>query len=143
MLIPGQGQKDITHNEALLSLDLLVQPVVRGRNALLPPQEVSEGMCWLIPEGAGGAWSGRANHIAGWTAGGWRFVPTDDGWSLWVADEGVFVRRQGDDWEEVRGMPDPGMGVDAPSGGSIVDAEARAAILALIDRLVSQGVINS
>lgn len=142
LLVPGQGQKDITHNEALLSLDMLVQPVVHSRSVALPPETVSEGACWLVPEGAGGAWSGKAGCIAGWTAGGWRFHPANDGWSLWVADEAVAVRRRGGGWERVREMPNPGAAVATPSGGSVVDAEARAAIAALIDRLAAQGVLE-
>lgn len=142
LLVPGQGQKDVTHNEALLSLELLVQPVVRSRTMLLPPETVAEGACWLVPEGASGAWNGQAHSIAGWTAGGWRFAPTDDGWMLWVADEAAAVRRQGDHWEQVREMPSPAAAVGAPSGGSVVDAQARSAIVALIGRLVNQGLLE-
>ena len=78
LLIPGQGQKDITHNEALVSLDLLVQPVVQSRTTQQPPETVAEGACWLVPEGAGGPGAGRRIRSP---AGGWRLaVPDNERW---------------------------------------------------------------
>lgn len=141
LLIAGQGQKDITHNEAILALDMLVQPVVRSRSVLSPPASAAAGECWLVPAAAEGAWAGKEHCLAGWTAGGWRFLPTDEGWLLWVADEATVVRRHADGWKPVRGFQDPAAAIAAPTGGTVVDGEARTAIAALIDRLAVQGII--
>ena len=143
LLVPGQGQKDVTHNEALLALDMLVQPVVRSRAVVQPPETASNGQCWLVPEGAEGAWNGKTHCLAGWTAGGWRFLPTETGWSFWVEDEGTAVRRRGNAWEQIRELGQPGAAIEIPFGGSVADAEARVAIAALIGRLIAQGVLES
>lgn len=139
LLVPGQGQKDITHNEALLQLDMLVQPVVLTASALVAPENREAGACWLVPPGAGSDWAGRDGEIACWTSGGWRFVVPREGWTVWVADEAVALRRVGGIW---RNHPSVGAPVVPPSGGAVVDAEARIAINALLDRLRDSGVIG-
>lgn len=143
LLIPGQGQKDITHNEALFGLDMLVQPVVQGRARLSPPETISQGECWLVPAGADGDWAGKLDCIASWTSAGWRFVATEVGWSLWVVDESVAIRRKPGGWERIQEIALPGASVGLPAGGSVVDAQARSAIASVIHRLVGLGLIEA
>lgn len=138
LLVPGQGQKDVTHNEALVLLDILVQPVVQSASVAVPPEAVMEGMCWLVPQNASGIWGNRAGAMACWTAGGWRFVEASEGWIVWVVDQGVAMRHQQGAWQQVTTAGTP---VVSPAGGSVVDVEARGAIDAILDRLVSAGVI--
>lgn len=143
LLIPGQGQKDMTHNEALQSLDVLVQAVVVSRSVVSPPETVSEGECWLVPEGATGAWTGKEHCIAGWTLGGWRFLPAAEGWYFWVTDESIGVRRSGAGWKKAKDIPEAGDPVASPSGGTVQDVEARATIASIIDRLAMLGLIGT
>ncbi|WP_245306930.1 MULTISPECIES: DUF2793 domain-containing protein [unclassified Rhizobium] len=57
-ILPSQAQKHVTHNEALQRLDAIVQLSIAGEPSL-PPSDASEGQCYLVAEGAGGAWSGK------------------------------------------------------------------------------------
>ena len=139
LLIPGQGQKDITHNEALAMLDIVVQPVVQSASQLIPPA-ASEGECWLVPDGSTGEWAAHAGALACWTSGGWRYASASEGWTAWVVVEAVRFRRH-----DGRGQRDmiAGSSVALPEGGAIVDAEARVAIAAILDRLRIGGLIEA
>lgn len=133
---PGQAQKEMWHNEALLTLDLLVQAsvVAVGRND--PPAAPAIGEAWVVGATPSGAWDGRAASVAGWTAGGWRFVPPAEGMAVWSVADGIPVRFVGGAWTTGR-QPE----IAAPAGGVTVDAEARAAIAAVLETLRAQGLI--
>lgn len=139
-LVPGQGQKDVTHNEALLMLDMLVQPVVQSASRSVPPDAAAEGQCWLVPMEADGTWVGRAGALACWTAGGWRYATASEGWSVWVAEEGFTLRRHNGVWQR---FPAPSAPVPSPVGGNIVDEEARSAIREILDRLSAAGLVEA
>src|SRR3546814_2537312 len=57
-----------------------------------PPAAPAIGDCWIIGAAPVGAWAGQAHAIAGWTAGGWRFVAPVDGLCAWVETAGVPAR---------------------------------------------------
>lgn len=140
LLIPGQGQKDVTHNEALAMLDMLVQPVVLSASEVFPPEAVADGQCWLIPGEATGPWTGRGGAVACWTSGGWRFATPSEGWTVWVIDEQARWRLHGGGW--VRDLV-AGAGIASPSGGAVVDTEARFAIDMILDGLRASGMIQA
>lgn len=141
LLAAGQGQKDVTHNEALLALDGLVQPAVEVRSLSIPPSTPLSGQCWLVPAGATGAWTGRTDLLACWSAGGWRFLVVPEGATVWVKSEALRVRRLASGWAVEAGSVAPLAAIAAPSGGSVIDLEARAALLALIGVLGDLGLI--
>lgn len=69
LLVAGQAQKEVTHNEALLLVDALLHANVRSRardEAVTP----GPGDSWIVPDGAGGDWRGKAGALATWTEGG-------------------------------------------------------------------------
>ena len=45
-----------------------------------------------------GAWAGHADALAGWTGGGWRFVPAREGMTVWTAGAGGFARYESGAW---------------------------------------------
>lgn len=142
LLVPGQGQKDVTHNEALLKLEMLVQPVAQSATLQEPPVAPTDGGCWLVPAGATGAWSSKDGCIAMRVSGGWRFADPEIGWSVWVADTARLVRRNAGGWEEAKAFFEPGNAIGLPSGGNVVDAEARACIASILDRLTGLGLVE-
>ena len=88
LLAMAQAQKEVTHNEALTLLDLLVQPVVEAGPLAAPPPSPGAGQGWIVGAGATGDWSGREGALALWTAGGWRFVAPSAGMrTLRLSDE--------------------------------------------------------
>lgn len=92
LLMPSQAQKHVTHNEALQRLDALVQLSVISRVYTAPPAGASEGDCYVVPAGATGDWSGQADALALFQAGGWQLIPPGAGWIAYVQDEAQLVR---------------------------------------------------
>jgi hypothetical protein len=141
LLVPGQGQKDVTHNEALLALDAMVQPIALSRSIAEPPANPGAGDGWVVPEASTGAWSGASGQLATWTAGGWRLYPLPEGARVWVIDEGRSLRRADGGWVPEVPFGAPAASVAGPGGGTVVDVEARAAIHMVLDRLRELGLI--
>ncbi len=105
-LIDGaQAQKHVTHNEALLLLDALVQLAVLDRDLTAPPGAPGEGERWLVAVGATGAWAGHDHAIAAWQAGGWVFSAPQPGWLAYVLDEGALVAWTGSAWVDAVAAP--------------------------------------
>lgn len=141
LLVAGQGQKDITHNEALLALDALVHANVVSRVVAAPPAQPGLGDCWLIPDGASSVWAGAAGGMACWTVGGWRLLALPEGGLVWVEDEARRVRKAGSGWVADAPFGAPAAPVVEPEGGIVVDAEARAALRLMLDRLRQLGLL--
>lgn len=154
MLRAGQAQKEMTHNEALLLLDALVGGAVMAAGLDHPPSSPESGQCWILGAAPEGAWQGNAYAVAAWTAGGWRFLAPREGMRLWAgAGRGFMLFRSGE-WHfgeahgklfvegiQVVGKRVPG--VAEPEGGMVVDGQARAAIVAVLEALRMHGLIAS
>lgn len=153
LLASGQAQKEVTHNEALMLADALVQPVVEAVAPAAIPASPAPGQCWIVGNGAGGAWSGHDNAIACWTEGGWRFVASREGMSAWSLSDTLPARREADGWalgrveatsvriggKMVVGVQQPA--IANPAGGAIIDAEVRVALAAILAALTAHGLI--
>lgn len=153
LLFAGQAQKEIFHNEALWRIDMLVGGAVESADMAMAPANPVIGACWIVGAGADGEWEGHVDAIACWTEGGWRFVPPRVGLSVLVSDRGHSMTFDGMAWADDALRAD-GLYVDggrvvgpqqaainAPGGGSTVDAEARAAVSAILGVLRSHGLI--
>ena len=149
----GQAQKDVTHNEALTALDLLVQAAVIAVGIDDPPTAPAPGEAWVVGATPSGAWAGHAGAIAGWTTGGWRFLSPCEGTEVWCEADACGARYRGGAWETgvlrgttllIDGTPvvgARGAAIAAPSGGATVDAQARAAVAAILTALRDHGLI--
>ncbi|MGK2909654.1 MAG: DUF2793 domain-containing protein [Sphingobium sp.] len=152
-LMAGQAQKELTHNEALALLDIATCPAAESADVAVPPSGATPGQCWIVAAGASGAWAGRTDEIAGWTASGWLFVAPITGMEVWVADRGGAVRWSGSAWHDgalradglyhgnVQVVGARGAAIAGPTGGSVIDAESRAAIDAILAMLQLHGMI--
>lgn len=95
-LMPSQAQKHVTHNEALVVLDSVVQLSVADRDRTAPPLDAQEGQRYIVAPDATGDWAGHDGKIACYLDDGWRFLDPKEGWLAWVdADGKLFVRRHG------------------------------------------------
>ncbi len=153
LLAAGQAQKELAHNEALLLLDLIGQPVAQSADLTVPPGSPAAGQCWIVAPSASGDWAGMDGALAGWTDNGWRFAVPGEGWRAWVADRSQSMRFDGSAWtdEEARAdgyfvagdrvLAERQAAIANPAGGALVDDEARAAILAILAALRSHGLI--
>lgn len=153
-IVPGQAQKEVWHNEALALLDVALHAAVETAPTPTPPAAPAPGQCWLVGAAATGAWAGRDFRVAAWSASGWRFVAPTPGMTAWNKAAGHWLYWTGTEWSDgavpaarlvVDGVQVVGRrrgGIASPSGGSIIDGEARAAITTIIETLMSHGLID-
>jgi len=127
-LLPGQGQKHITHNEALQTLDALVQPVVESRIVAAPPGTPLEGEAWLVPANATGTWAGHGGEIAAWQANAWHFLDPAPGWTLYCLADSALLVFDGVGWTPLAsagaGLTHLGINTDADSTNRLAVAGA-------------------
>lgn len=154
LLVPGQAQKEVFHNEALTLIDTLLHGCVEGALAAEPPVNPQRGASWIVADAAVGAWAGKAGAIATWTDGGWRFVAPRAGTLIWNRSAGLWLHHDGLGWrtgevpaagifiggQQVVGPRQPP--VASPSGGMTIDQEARSAIAQITAVLMSHGLID-
>lgn len=154
LLLSGQAQKEMSHNEALVQIDLGLHAAAISSGDNVPPAGPSLGDCYIVGGSPTGAWTGHAKGLAGWTEGGWRFLAPPEGMRLWLSEEQQFALFRDGDWHLgevhgkvfVEGEQVVGARSDAiaePFGGEVVDAEARAAIVAVLEALRSHGLVES
>lgn len=151
----GQAQKEFTHNEALQTLDLMVAGAVEGEPVATPPASPVLGACYIVAEGATGEWAGKAQCVAGWTSGGWRFIEPPEGATLYVRSTGTRAAFRNDAWEvgQVRGaaliigdeqvVGSRSEAISSPFGGTTIDSEARASVNSILDALRQHGLIET
>lgn len=151
----GQAQKEFTHNEALQTLDALVAGTVEGPAAMTPPASPVLGSSYLVAEGATDAWAGKSQCVAAWTSGGWRFIAPVEGMTLYERTSDTFAVFRSGAWEIgilrgsalfVGGQQVVGArsaAIASPSGGTVVDAEARTTIDDILNTLRQHGLIGA
>ena len=153
LLAAAQAQKEVTHNEAIALIDLLVNPVVQSIAQVNIPAAPQPGQAWIVGNGATGVWTGNTNKIAGWTINGWRFIAPAEGMSLWSLSDAAAVQFNGIAWAiatlsgqqvSIGGNKVLGARLGAiagPAGGAIIDAEARTVIGLILTMLNTHGLI--
>ena len=153
LLIAGQAQKEIYHNEALQRIDACVAPCVVAPASASVPAGPAVGDCFLVGSGAAGAWAGQDQALAMFSAGGWRFVAAREGLRVWVtstSSDAVF--RSGEwDYGSVRGarliiggttvVGTQQGAIGAPAGGTVIDSQGRTAIGQILVALRAHGLI--
>lgn len=153
-LFAGQAQKELFHNEALTLVDALLHGQVESADEAAPPASPAIGACWIVAPGGTGAWSGRTGSVACWTEGGWRFITPRAGLALWVSDRGHRLCHDGADWHDAalredglymaghRVVGERMAAIAGPVGGAVIDGEARAAIVQILNALANHGLIG-
>lgn len=134
LLFSGQAQKEITVNEALVLADALLHCAIEGMTDD-PPASPVDGTAWLVGPSPTGDWAGQAGQIACRQLGNWLFVAPRDGLKVLDRSTDQEIRYSGAWLAPVA--------PSAPTGGTTVDAEARAALSDLLDRLAEAGVLQA
>ncbi len=135
LLAAGQAHKELFHNEALTLLDLLTDISVLEISddpALLTP---AAGDCWLIGSSPLAEWEDYSDHIAGWSAGGWRFISPRESMRIFIANIGGLAVFRNGAWQVAEQ-------VFSPAGGSVIDNEARTAIESILASLQTFGLMR-
>lgn len=153
LLVPGQAQKELFHNEALQSLEMMVQPIVEGLPMNDPPTAPYLGKMYLVGPAPTAEFGGHRDAIACWTEGGWRFREAFEGLEITTGPSGARARFCSGEWrfgvveaasvrvngEQVLSARQPAI-ADA-LGGSVVDEQARSALAAVLMALREHGLI--
>ncbi len=131
MLFAGQAQKEFALNQSLMIIDALLQKSIATTLAA-PPQTAEPGATYRIADNASGEWAGHENELATIVGGSWLFVPPSEGMSVYdrTARQNLFY----DEGWQTAETP------SAPTGGAVIDTEARATLAALVDALRSIGI---
>jgi hypothetical protein len=88
-----------------------------------------------VASGATGEWAGQDGKLAAWQSGNWLLTTPSDGMRVFDRSTGQLLLYR-DGWQRPAA---PAL----PSGGSVVDAEARAAIADLVATLAEAGILPS
>lgn len=153
LIVPGQAQKEMFHNESLSAIDALLHAAVESVGSNTPPAAPEEGRSWIIGAASEGAWAGQARAVASWTAGGWRFQAPVEGLSVRVRPDGLRAEWDGSAWrvgdvaaarlvvdgKQVVGARGPA--IPEPSGGTTVDEQARSGLAAVLAALRAHGLV--
>lgn len=126
LLAVSQAQKEITHNEALAIIDVLLHTAIEGILATVPAvADADMGKCWLVGASPTGIWNGKAGFIAAYVGGSWRYIAPQDGMRIWNRASASHLFRIDGQWLDGPSIPNP-------SAGTVVDVEARATLLAIL-----------
>ena len=154
-LAAGQAQKEVVHNEAVQLLDLIVAAAVEDEPLAVPPANPQVGAIYIVAPGATGEWSGKDLSLAGYTAGGWRFVAPREGTLAYIVSRSVWAVFRAGSWEigAMRGdslmiggqqvVGARAAAIASPTGGNVMDAEARTTIGQILSALRTHGLITS
>lgn len=149
----GCAGRNIILRGALRLIDIVAAAAVESVGGNAPPASPADGQCYVVGTAPTGAWVGHAKAIAGYAPGGWRFVAAVAGMVALDKASGQTASYDGSAWSigaiqgatlKLGGSQVVGprlAAVAAPSGGSVIDVEARAAIALILDRLRTHGLI--
>lgn len=136
LLYPGQAHKEVTHNQAISQIDLLLNIAVEAVADAPDSLSVEPGQCWLVSAQAQGEWAQYTNHIAAFQENGWIYLPPREGMIVYAASLASRMVFQQGQWTSA-------LGFTTPVAGAVVDQQARDAILLLATTLTNFGLIRS
>jgi hypothetical protein len=113
LLAAAQAQKHVTHNDALLRLDALVQLAVKDRDLTAPPASPSDGDRYIPASGSTGAWVDWDLNIAWYSDGVWTKLVPREGWRVWVDDEDMLLIWDGASWQAGGDVAGPASSVNS------------------------------
>lgn len=98
LISASQAQKHVTHNEALVELDIIVQAAVLDRVTSTPPGSPTLGDRYIIGASATGVWAGREDQIALYDGAGWVYASPLIGWRVYIIAEDALATWVGAAW---------------------------------------------
>ena len=120
-LMPDQAQKHVTINDAVRRIDGLLQLSVRSMALAQPPAQAVNGMRYIVPDNADGAWQNQDGKLAIYEDTGWQFMTPRLGWRLWDEASDSFYVFADNGWQSLNvGTSSGGL----PSGMNIARSRA-------------------
>jgi hypothetical protein len=133
----------------------LVAAAVEEPPRASPPASPPLGVCYIIAGSPTGAWAGKAQCIAAFTSGGWRFISPFEGVMAYVRSTSTYATYRAAAWEigvlrgtnvVLGGQQVVGSRVAAilsASGGTTVDSQARSVIDQILAAMRQHGLIET
>ena len=121
---PAQAQKHVTHNEAIRTLDVIVQPTVTEVGRTTPPEDPAQGARYVVGTGGTGDWTGLDGAIAVWEDSGWTVIVPLPGWTTRATDTLIEWVYDGSTWVL------PGNAVETLGVNTTADSTNRLAVSA-------------
>lgn len=131
LLFAGQAQKEFFFNQAISLVDALGSNCVVS-SAHTPPAAPIDGECYRVSAPGENDWFGHDDEIAVRIGGTWHFVTPYVGMAVFDRAADTLIHYKAGWNAAVEPL--------APSGGTTVDLEARAALSELIEALRNLGV---
>ena len=104
-LVPNQSGKEIFYNEALVTLDNLIQNCILDKDLSIPPSNPNVGDIYIVGVSATGDWLNNDNNVAIYD-NGWRFIKPADGFTFFVKDENCFYTYVNNIWQKTNNLID-------------------------------------
>ena len=129
----------------LAKLDLIVAAAVLevGRNT--PPATPAVGDCYVLGNAPTGAWAGKAEALAGFTDGGWRYADAVAGMTVLDRSQGCMASFDGAAWSigDLRGkrMTVDGVKVVGAQQAAIPNHPSDGTVNAILATLRAHGLI--
>lgn len=98
-MVASQGGKEITFNDMVNIVELLIDRTVKSITVTTPPASPNEGDAYIIPSGATGAWSSEVGQIAQYIGGAWVYYTARIGWLFYVVSESKYFKWGGSSWQ--------------------------------------------
>jgi hypothetical protein len=116
LIAPSQAQKHVTHNEALMAVDVALALHLEGIDMVEPPETPISGSAFGIGEDATGVWAGWDGCVGVADEGTWSFATPSRGWQATVGEAAAPHVHDGAHWRpayEAMMLNAPGLGVGA------------------------------
>ncbi|MEP3422769.1 MAG: DUF2793 domain-containing protein [Erythrobacter sp.] len=131
LLFAGQAQKEFFLNQSFSLVDALLQIAVE-QTSTSPPNDSSDGLCYLVKAPAEDAWTGHEDEIAVRLGGGWQFVAPQQGMTIYDRQDGALSHFDTGWLKAV----EPNL----PTTGATIDTEARLMLSELVEALRTLGI---
>lgn len=99
LLVSNQSQKEITHNEALIIIDNILQNGIIDKDLINPPANPNTNDLYIVGTNATGSWEGKYGQLAFYD-NGWRFIEAKEGFTFWINDEDSLYTYNGSIWKK-------------------------------------------
>ena len=100
-ILPSQAQKHVTHNEALLALDAIVQLSVISKSFTEGPSDAASGDRYIVASNPTGNFENQTGNLAAFQDGVFQFYTPQIGWLAYVLDEDTYQYFDGTDWQDL------------------------------------------
>lgn len=100
LLAQNQSQKELTINNNIYIMDLLLNTYVKSIKFSSPGDLKVTRYLYIVGDDAKGLWQGKENHIAYQRNKVWQFIKPQIGMLFYVYDEGRFYAYTENGWEK-------------------------------------------